>query len=317
MPEPNDDHSYAGIYLTTRNVRLIRKAFARYKQLLDEDSAALSHEPDLVDLVGDTNTLPVAQEAARIERIVAWLDEKITAHGSNPGFLSVALSHGYLRLTKSVCSMYLRHLRSRRNLLAQRPGVSTHLLSSVDGALLPIEELMRTGVFEPASEVPLLVNEVPMPEMLQLPDSATSPIRSAQPPPTLIASIEILDSELRSRCLDLYKNFSDDGQQERLDTVVAEATRILEARIRRVSNAPDTLVGVELAAFAFKGSAPVIHVSSNPAEQEAAHLLFRGVFGFIRNPVHHHLNGQLQPQRVVQILGMIDYLLSLVRLADD
>jgi hypothetical protein len=36
------------------------------------------------------------------------------------------------------------------------------------------------------------------------------------------------------------------------------------------------------------------------------------VFGFIRNHVHHNLVENLLPDRVLQIVGMIDYLIFLV-----
>jgi hypothetical protein len=72
------------------------------------------------------------------------------------------------------------------------------------------------------------------------------------------------------------------------------------------------VVGVELAQFALSRKTPPIILSSIPAEQEAAHLLFRGVFGFIRNPFHHHLIGDLSPERTLQLVGTVDYLLSLL-----
>jgi hypothetical protein len=37
-----------------------------------------------------------------------------------------------------------------------------------------------------------------------------------------------------------------------------------------------------------------------------------GVFGFLRNPTHHRLLGELALERVMQQLGMIDYLLGLL-----
>lgn len=101
-------------------------------------------------------------------------------------------------------------------------------------------------------------------------------------------------------------------QHDRLDTVITEATRILENRLRRLSKAPATAVGVDLARHALGGDEPRLTLSPIPAEQDAAHLLYRGVFGFIRNQVHHRLMGDMPPERTLQIVGMIDYLLSLL-----
>ena len=279
--------------------------------LLEADISALKNDHELAAIVDDISTLPIAREAARAAQIGAWLDKEIGERGAAFQAHVLAITHGYVRLTKSVCLLYIGYLRGRRDVLAQRPQASTHLLSSVDSALAALEESMESGVFKTASQVPLLVSDVCLPTVPQPPAAVSPPAPMGLPRTILLPSIEIADAELRSRCVDLYTNFSEDGQHDRLDTVVTEATRILEDRLRRRSGAPETTVGVELATFAFSGAAPRILVSSIPAEQEAAHLMFRGLFGFVRNHVHHRLIGRLEPQRVLQILGMIDYLLSL------
>ena len=56
-------------------------------------------------------------------------------------------------------------------------------------------------------------------------------------------------------------------------------------------------------------------ISDVDAEQQAAFLLFRGAFGYIRNRAHHKLLSDLPPERVVQIVGFIDYLISLAESA--
>jgi len=127
--------------------------------------------------------------------------------------------------------------------------------------------------------------------------------------PIILGSIEILDTELRSRCLDLFEAFRTEGTTDRLDTVLTEGTRVLENRIRAVAQLQADCFGLDLAKAAFGGATPALRVSEVAAEQDAAHLLYRGVFGFIRNQVHHKLVGELRPERVLQILGMIDYLL--------
>ncbi|MEW6658065.1 MAG: TIGR02391 family protein [Thermodesulfobacteriota bacterium] len=169
---------------------------------------------------------------------------------------------------------------------------------------------MQTGIFRNASPYPLVVSQLPEIEGgEQVMVTGTPMIQSdVRPRPIIIGSIEILDKELRQRCLDLFAQFREGGQHDRLDTVVNEATRILEDRLRFLSSASATCTGVDLAKHAF-GQPPALIVSDVAAEQEAAHLLFRGVFGFIRNAVHHRLIETLQPERVLQIVGMVDYLL--------
>jgi uncharacterized protein (TIGR02391 family) len=93
------------------------------------------------------------------------------------------------------------------------------------------------------------------------------------------------------------------------ELVITEATRILENRMRDVSGLEGA--GIELASRAF-GRDPLLRVSHISAEQEGAHALFRGIFGFVRNRVHHRLQPDIAPERVMQVLGMIDYLLFLI-----
>lgn len=95
----------------------------------------------------------------------------------------------------------------------------------------------------------------------------------------VVESIEIRDSELRRRCLDLFDQFQQDGQHDRLDTVITEATRILDDRLQVLSNAPAGLPGNKLAEFAFHASKARLVVSDQYAEQEAVHLLYRGSLG--------------------------------------
>jgi hypothetical protein len=314
--EPNDNHSYGPIWVSTRTVGLIRKAFAHYQRLVEAEVAALEREPELAEAIGDVNSLPLVQEAAQARRIVAWIDSKIAQQDSPNEAVLLSLTHGYVRYTKSVCALYIEYLRERRNALSQRPETSTHLMGSVDAALASFEESMESVPFNRATAVPLrTVDVVPRPEESPKPGVVTIE-PAVLPKPVFLSSIEILDAELRGRCVDLFANFTEEGQHDRLDTVVAEATRILETRIRRLAAAPATVVGVELAAYALRGDTPILRVSQVPAEQEAAHLLFRGVFGLIRNHVHHHLTGQMSPQRVLQILGLIDYLIWLSETAE-
>jgi uncharacterized protein (TIGR02391 family) len=109
----------------------------------------------------------------------------------------------------------------------------------------------------------------------------------------------------------LFRQFEASAQADRHDTVVTEATRILEDRLRKLTGTTDGATGAELATRAFAGNAPALRVSDIEAEQQAAHLLYRGVFGFIRNNVHHKLRPDLASERVLQILGLIDYLIFL------
>src|SRR5690606_35773409 len=114
------------------------------------------------------------------------------------------------------------------------------------------------------------------------------------------------------RCLDLFNQFQESGQADRNDTVVAEASRILENRLRKVLGADDGKSAKQLVMDAFSAKSPRLVVSKALPEQESAQLLVLGTFEFIRNSVQHKLLANMPAERVLQILGWTDYLLSVI-----
>jgi hypothetical protein len=223
----------------------------------------------------------------------------------------VNVTHGWVRFVKSVALLYLQHLHERREAIAQRPQISASILEAIDQRLSALEEKVNLGVFRDATPYLLIINDYTLSDAKPVssevgnePDKSINRFR-----PVVLESIEIRDLDLRKRCLDLLAQFREDGQHDRLDTVVTEATRILEDRLRALSSAPSTCTGADLSKYVFGSPSPRLIVSDVSAEQESAHLLFRGVFGFIRNSVHHRLISTLQPERVLQVVGMVDYLL--------
>jgi hypothetical protein len=61
---------------------------------------------------------------------------------------------------------------------------------------------------------------------------------------------------------------------------------------------------------------PRIKFSDQKDVQESAHLLFRGYSGFVRNEVMHRLVPSYTQERVLQLLGTVDYLLFLLSRAE-
>lgn len=119
--------------------------------------------------------------------------------------------------------------------------------------------------------------------------------------------LDIADTELKRRCGGVYADIMASREYDRLDSVLVIATTVLEHRLREACGADSSRNGVDLATYAFGGAAKArIRLSSNPAEQEAGHQLWRGVFGSIRNSAHHRLLGVLDPRRVRQAIGFID-----------
>ena len=173
------------------------------------------------------------------------------------------------------------------------------------------------GVFRNASPVSLLVEqiigEVDRTQEKSLPqdENGAELAKAGRPKPVLLESIQLIDSTLRKRCLDLFADFEETKQHDRFDTVIAEATRILEDRLRQAIGVKAS-TGDDLANQAFGGSVARLRASEVESEQKAVLLFFKGIFGHIRNPSHHKLLGDLTPERTIQILGMIDYAIYLV-----
>lgn len=312
--EHPDTHVYQAVIFPRDSAVFFLESLKFYEALLQSDLDAVINDPYLQRVLTerDRESLSVEQELEKIRRLIAWISPEDEAQRSGFCDWPVQVPHGVIRYLKSVGYLYLSKLQVQRDSIASRPNVSKFTVEDVDRKLAVLRENLERGVFHEASIIPLLTQDFSPDESPTEPFPEELSTRIRKPRPEIIDSIEILDSQLRERCLDLFVQFKDDGQLERLDTVVSEATRILEDRLCRQSGAPSRMGGADLAAFAFNKKDPKIRVSVVPAEQEAAHLLFRGVFGFIRNQVHHRLVGEMIPQRVLQVVGTIDYLLSIV-----
>ena len=315
--EPADHHMYeVSFYPDT--LRFFLSAVRFYLSRIVEGERAILDDPDLSALVPEQvrESYSIAVERRTAEHLVGFLECAIEGGGASYFDRRVNLSHGDVRFIKSVCVPYLGHLASRRNAVAKRPQIPLSVLEAIDHQIAASAEKLELPIFREASPYPLAVTGFEDPRgrepSLILEPFATNALRAR---PVALDAIEIRDEELRRRCLDLLQQFTEDSEFDRLDTIVAEATRILEDRLRTLSGAAPECTGVELATYVYGTKSPALRASSIEAEQEALHLLNRGVFGFIRNSVHHRLVGDLQPERVLQIVGTIDYLIWIAEAA--
>lgn len=321
--EKHDGHVYNWIMFERETIVFVLRAIDFYISLLGDESQELADDPDLASLITEDTRreLGLGRDKERASRLKQWIQEQSQSHGDSY-HVDISMSHGTVRFIKAVSLLYLAKLKTKRNALASRPNVTAATLSALDREISRKEELFSSaGVFKNASPVQLLAQYEPLSrneesEGEEIATSEISLLAASRPRPVLVGSIEILDHELRTRCLDLFNQFQESGQSDRNDTVVAEASRILENRLRAVTNCTDGSTGKHLVTLAFGGQKPRLRVSSVPSEQEAAQLLFLGTFGFIRNQVQHKLLGSLPAERVLQVLGWIDYLLSVIEQAD-
>ena len=302
-------------------LQFIYKALSFYRDLLGQDLAALQGEKDLADsLAADgQRSSKLQQEHKRIGRIIEWHDKKRQEQNDVPDYDLGLLSFDSVGIYKSVCALYLAHLRQQRNRLAERTNLSKYTLEDVDAHLARLQERLNKREFAAVTAVPLLVDELASPvaaieQQSEAVDANLGIVATQQPRERLLGTIEILDPELRARCLDLFAEFRETGKHDRLDTVVGEASRILENRLRTVLGVTGE-TGDKLSSQAFTGTPPTLLVSAEFSEQQAVFHLFKGLFGHIRNPSHHRLLGPMNPDRALQILGMIDYAIHVLESA--
>lgn len=315
--EPHDDHLYNFVMFNRESVEFFVRAFDFYLSLLASENAAIAGDPDLEKLVSEETRreLGLGRDKEQAERIREWISDKLEKDPDRY-HVNISLSHWSVKLIKSVSLLYLSHLRNRRNVLASKPNVTANSLTAIDREISAKEEMMRTaGVFKDASVLPLLVEDQELDAGPATPELEQPLSQASRPRPVVINTIEILDRELRDRCLDLFDQFQKSGQSDRNDTVVAEASRILENRLRTILGCDSGMTAKQLVTLAFNPDKPRLVVSAVRQEQDAAHLLFLGAFGFIRNQVQHKLLDNLAPERVTQILGMFDYLISVINQA--
>lgn len=310
--EPSDWHSYT-LLLSRKTLTFLAASLDYYVGLLEAENTAILEDSHLLAFLGtDTeDDSEVDGEVGQARSMSELLKRKLQEEGSQYRVF-ISISHKSVRYLKSIGLLYLGFLKQRRNECSKRPNLSKRLLAKLDREITSREELLTSeGVFANATEIPLLVDQSLASGHADLIDESASEsvVRARRPSPIIVESIELLDEELRVRCIDLYAQFRDTGQPERFDTVVTEATRVLENRLREATGLQGT--GMELASRAF-GRDPLLRVSHIAAEQEGAHALFRGIFGLVRNRVHHRLHPDMVPERVMQILGIIDYLLFLI-----
>lgn len=317
--ENHDSHVYNWIMFERETVVFILRAIDFYVSLLGDESRELAEDPELASLITDDTRreLGLGRDKDRASSLRQWIQEESEQRGDSYR-VDITMSHGTVRFVKAVSLLYLAKLKTKRNALSSRPNVTAATLSAIDREISRKEELFSSaGVFKNATPIPLLAQWGSWPDYAGQAEGATpttevSLLTASRPRPVLVDSIEILDHELRTRCLDLFNQFQESGQSDRNDTVVAEASRILENRLRATTGCTDGSTGKQLVNLAFNVQKPLLRVSAVPAEQEAAQLLFLGTFGVIRNQVQHKLLGSLPAERVLQVLGWFDYLISVM-----
>ncbi len=317
----SDNHVYQGLEFKIETLKYYLDAFCSYKKQLEEEISLLKEDDFLSQLLGEEalNQTHWAQELGRVNRFIEAFQRKIDGPSDwislsetpvDFGFRELSLRHRDIRYIKSITDLYWQHLKARRDMLIRSRRISKAMLQTIDAEMSRRAENSKGGVFENVELISLLVS-FPEPNLQHEETSVLqeSTRLSPSPLPTPIYGLQILDLELRERCQDLLEQFSEPLDNQRLDTVISEATRVLENRIRSLSGVDQNTKDPVGAAFG--GKDPVVKLSDHEKERQGAVLLFKGTFQFIRNPFHHKII-PIDRERVIQLLGLVDYLLYLV-----
>jgi len=312
--EPSENHIYEMVMFRVDSLKLMLTALKFCSKQLETALGSLRQDKEWDEILDEErwNAIPSSQELGRIKRLVEWLENLVKDKKQPYDTVYSGIAHGAVRYMKSALGVYIDHFKEKRDALARDPSVPSSVVETIDARLAELRELMNIGIFERASLIPLIAGvnrplEKPM-SVKDIPHSKTPQTA----PVSVISTIQILDKQLQDRCLDLFQNFTEQNQGHRYDTILTEATRVMEDRMRKTSGAPSDIEGVKLATFCFGPDNGKLRFSDDNGVQESVHLLARGVFGLIRNPVHHELNEKLEKERVIQILGLVDYMLHLV-----
>jgi len=146
--EPPDHHVYDWVSFNRDTFEFYLAAVRFYESLLEHDLKAVREDEDLRAILGDQalDSYPIAKELKRIQRVRQWFEERIAKGGKDAWDYDVNISHGTVRLVKSVSALYLGHLRRRRQVIASRPVTSKSMLETVDQQLARFEEKTQLGV---------------------------------------------------------------------------------------------------------------------------------------------------------------------------
>lgn len=315
--EPDDNHMYYRILFYRETIDFFRASLSFYSNFLEEELKIIQNSAFSFLVSEENQGSLLAHERYKVSRLIEYLNS-IIKEDDVLGY-DLSFSHGTIRFIKGISLLYINHLKNQRNSISKTRNLSLGVLMPIDKYIAKCEERVSTGVFKNATPLALLVEQVVEDEKENGEHSERIEINSLSrvetPRPVILDSIPIFDTELKSRCLDILEMVCEKGETGRFDTIVQEATKILEIRLRYLSNAGDSYSGKELVNFALGKDAKLI-LSRTAHEQIDWHLLFMGFFGSLRNSTHHRFVPFQNMERTLQILGMIDFLLHALESAE-
>lgn len=286
--------------------------YADFQKGLNALLSELEKHRNAIQLLG-LESPPYDEEVARIRNMVEWGKERLDGTKDSPrdSITVNGVTFGSLRYLKAGV-LYLAYIieTQKRTFLTEAKIVPRSVLQSFDVRIEQLQnmgEMGKLGGLRPA-EVLL--------ELLEATDSTrikSEPrMELALPTSTTHADVPIVDPVLRKRCLPLLTAIEVANNPQQYDTVIREMSVVLEDRVRELSGFTGKASGAELFSATMTRDPYLIKFSSEKDVQDATHLFFRGYSGLVRNEVMHRLVETYTKERVMQLLGTIDYLLFLL-----
>lgn len=261
---------------------------------------------------------PFEEEVDYLRGMVAWGKEKLVALGNSlRGTITVnGVTYRSLRYLKAgVLYRAFEVEKQKSAFLAKYKIVPRSVLRSFDARIEQLRGMSEMGklsglkpadvLFELTEAQSVAADPSPPPRFLQ-----------ALPPPPSDSEVFVVDEVLRKRCLPLLRAIDGQGARDQYDSVIREMSVVLEDRVREVSGYIGNASGADLLGITMARDPLLIRFSPERNVQEAAHLFFRGYSGLVRNEVMHRLVESYTRERVVQLLGTVDYLLYLLSRAE-
>ena len=310
VKQPHDEKTAGSPWFYTETYKEFHEGLKSMVQELEKYS-------DLAESL-ELESSPYEKEIRKLKGMIDWGEKRLGAEESHSfGEITVdGVSYGSLRYLKAGILFRVSQLFQKRyEVLKKDKTVPRSILKTFDERIQQLLNLAEMGILNglrPADVFFEIVSsgEEPMEDLKLLP----------QIPPSINQSnsfeVPIIDPVLRKRCLSILNALEEGGTSDQYDTIIREMSVILEDRVRELSGYAGKLSGVQLFGETMGKLPPKIKFSDEKDIQESAHLLFRGYSGFVRNEVMHGLVSSFTRERVLQLIGMVDYLLFILSNAE-
>jgi len=186
----------------------------------------------------------VSHEMTTLDHMIQWCKDRFAESQGNWAF-PLEITYGGLRWLKAGILFEVKSLSETRDqIFSKQPVLAVSVIEAINSKISSIENMAESGQFNGMQPIPLAYGAVSVPPTTVKVVDSLGMNPKVQP---LLLHVELMDSELRRRCGDLYEQFtSEPANQDRFDTVLREASTLLEDRIRNISGLSGNNYGLDL-----------------------------------------------------------------------